>query len=238
MSCFWYYLCKRVYLCEAILRTEFISHNKNSLIIFFCGFYTDANCFIEFDNSQSDLLFVYDYSDMDNNPLEYFDFLAYSKISVIAYSYGVWALNYVYNQDLLPQIESSCALCGTFYPVDNEYGVNEKIFDLMAHSLNCDTIEKFEKKMALGASSPLNIKPAKRDIKNLSDELLNIKEVSKHTYFRKNFEFDKVVIAKKDRIFPYSSQSNFWARHANKLELECGHFPFFEFKDFDAILEV
>ena len=100
------------------------------------------------------------------------------------------------------------------------------------------SIEKFEKKMALGASSPLNIKPAKRDIKNLSDELLNIKEVSKHTYFRKNFEFDKVVITKKDRIFPYSSQSNFWARHANKLELECGHFPFFEFKDFDAILEV
>ena len=90
------------------MKTEFINHNKNSLILFFCGFYTDANCFVEFDNGKSDILFVYDYSDMENNPIEYFDFLNYTQVSVIAYSYGVWALNYVYNQDLLPQIYSSC----------------------------------------------------------------------------------------------------------------------------------
>ncbi|HIQ89913.1 TPA: DUF452 family protein [Candidatus Galligastranaerophilus faecipullorum] len=219
------------------MKTEFISHNKSSLIVFFCGFYTDANCFIEFDNGKNDLLFVYDYSDMENNPLEYFDFLDYTKVSVIAYSYGVWALNYVYNQNLLPKIESSCALCGTFCPIDNEYGVNEKIYDLMARSLNSDTIEKFEQKMALGATSPLKIKSANRKIENLSDELLNIKVVSKRTWFKKNFEFDKVVLARKDRIFPYSSQANFWAAHKHKVELECGHFPFFEFKDFDEILE-
>ncbi len=225
------------FICEVILKTEFISHNKSSLIVFFCGFYTDANCFIEFDNGKNDLLFVYDYSDMENNPLEYFDFLDYTKVSVIAYSYGVWALNYVYNQNLLPKIESSCALCGTFCPIDNEYGVNEKIYDLMARSLNSDTIEKFEQKMALGATSPLKIKSANRKIENLSDELLNIKVVSKRTWFKKNFEFDKVVLARKDRIFPYSSQANFWAAHKHKVELECGHFPFFEFKDFDEILE-
>ena len=218
------------------MKTEFISHNKNSLIIFFCGFYTDANCFIEFDNGKSDLLFVYDYSDMQTNPLEYFDFLGYTQISVIAYSYGVWALNYVYNQDLLPQIDSSCALCGTFCPIDNEYGVNEKVYEIMMRSLNADTIDKFEKKMAIGSSSPLNIKSANRKIENLLDELLNIKIVTKNTWFKKNFDFDKVVLAKKDRIFPYSSQSNFWAAHRNKVELECGHFPFFEFRDFDEIL--
>lgn len=219
------------------MKTEFINHNKNSLILFFCGFYTDANCFIEFDNGKSDILFVYDYSDMENNPIEYFDFLNYTQVSVIAYSYGVWALNYVYNQDLLPQIHSSCAISGTFCPVDNDYGVNEKVYELMARSLNSDTIEKFEQKMALGASSPLNIKRANRKIENLADELLNIRMVSKHTWFKKNFNFDKVILTKKDRIFPYSSQANFWATHKNKLELECGHFPFFEFRNFDEILE-
>ena len=219
------------------MKTEFINHNKNSLILFFFFFYTDANCFIEFDNGKSDILFVYDYSDMENNPIEYFDFLNYTQVSVIAYSYGVWALNYVYNQDLLPQIHSSCAISGTFCPVDNDYGVNEKVYELMARSLNSDTIEKFEQKMALGASSPLNIKRANRKIENLADELLNIRMVSKHTWFKKNFNFDKVILTKKDRIFPYSSQANFWATHKNKLELECGHFPFFEFRDFDEILE-
>ncbi len=219
------------------MKTEFINHGKTSLIVFFCGFYTDANCFIEFDNGKNNILFVYDYSDMQNNPLEYFDFLNYTQVSVIAYSYGVWALNYVYNQDLLPEISSSCAISGTFCPVDNDYGVNEKVYELMARSLNSDTIEKFEQRMALGASSPLNIKRANRKIENLADELLNIRMVSKHTWFKKNFEFDKVVLTKKDRIFPYSSQANFWAAHRNKVELECGHFPFFEFKDFDEILE-
>lgn len=219
------------------MKTEFISHGKNSLIIFFCGFYTDANCFIEFDNNKNDLLFVYDYSDMENNPIEYFDFLNYTEVSVIAYSYGVWALNYVYNQDLLPDIKSSCAICGTFRPIDNEYGVNEKIYEIMTKSLNEDTIEKFEQKMAIGSSFPLKIKRANRQIQNLVNELLNIKALSKSIWFKKNFNFDKVVIAKKDRIFPYSSQSNFWAAHKNKLELDCGHFPFFEFRDFDEILE-
>ena len=219
------------------MKTEFISHDKNSLIIFFCGFYTDANCFIEFDNNKNDLLFVYDYSDMENNPIEYFDFLNYTEVSVIAYSYGVWALNYVYNQDLLPDIKSSCAICGTFRPIDNEYGVNEKIYEIMTKSLNEDTIEKFEQKMAIGSSFPLKIKRANRQIQNLVNELLNIKALSKSIWFKKNFNFDKVVIAKKDRIFPYSSQSNFWAAHKNKLELDCGHFPFFEFRDFDEILE-
>ena len=219
------------------MKTEFINHGKTSLIVFFCGFYTDANCFIEFDNGKNDILFVYDYSDMQNNIFEYFDFLNYTQVSVIAYSYGVWALNYVYNQDLLPEISSSCAISGTFCPVDNDYGVNEKVYELMARSLNSDTIEKFEQRMALGASSPLNIKRANRKTENLADELLNIRMVSKHTWFKKNFEFDKVVLTKKDRIFPYSSQANFWATHRNKVELECGHFPFFEFKDFDEILE-
>lgn len=218
------------------LRTEFINHNKNSLIVFFCGFYTDANCFIEFDNAKSDILFVYDYSNMDHNPLECFDFLGYAVVRTIAYSYGVWALNYVYNQELLPPMTSSCALCGTFNPVDNEYGVSDKIFDLMLKSLSADTLEKFEQKMAIGSTSTKKIQKAQRTVENLLDELRNIKLVSKRSWFKKNFEFDKVVVAKKDRIFPYSAQANFWAKHKNKVELECGHFPFFEFKDFDEIL--
>ena len=71
----------------------------------------------------------------------------------------------------------------------------------------------------------------------MADELLNIRMVSKHTWFKKNFNFDKVILTKKDRIFPYTYQANIWATHKNKLELECGHFPFFEFSDFDEILE-
>lgn len=218
------------------MKSEFINHGKNSLIIFFCGFYTDANCFIEFDNCKHDLLFIYDYSDMNDNPLEYFDFLPYTQINVIAYSYGVWALNYIYNLDLLPQIDKSCCISGTYKPVDNTYGVNEKIFEIMELSLNLDVIGKFEQKMALGSSSCATIKKANRTVENLKEELKSIRETSSCLMSSSDFEPDRVILTKKDRIFPYTSQANFWTRHKNKLELECGHFPFFEFADFDEIL--
>ena len=221
----------------SFLKTEFINNNSNSLIIFFCGFYTDANCFVEFDNGKSDILFVYDYSNMTENPLLEFDFYTYTNIRAIAYSYGVWALNYCYNEGSLPYINSSCALCGTFCPVDNTYGVNEKIHELMEKSLSEQTIEKFEEKMVLGANSPIEFKKPNRTIDNLHKELEAIRIISKRYWFQKNFQFSKVVLTKKDKIFPYSSQENFWAKHKNIVELDCGHFPFFEFKDFDEILE-
>lgn len=219
------------------MKSELISHNKNSLIIFFCGFYTDAECFLEFDDGKNDILFVWDYSDMEHNPLLEFDFYRYTKISAIAYSYGVWALNFVYNENSLPHIDQSCAISGTFCPVDNNFGVNEKIYDLMEKSLNSQTIDKFINKMLMGSNIPIDIRRAKRTLDNLSAELRNIRLVSGHTWFQKNFAFDKVILTKKDKIFPYSSQDNFWAKHNNRVELETGHFPFFEFKNFDEILE-
>ncbi len=218
------------------LQLKHINNDSTSLIIFFCGFYTDYNCFLEFDNKKSDILFVYDYSDMDLDDLKYFDFSFYTQIDLIAYSYGVWASNFVYNQNILPEINSSTALCGTFYPINNQYGVSEKIYGLMLNSLNSSTIEKFEKNMQVGSNSPIDIKKADRTIENLKDELVNIQKLSA-TKLDKEFEFDKVVVAKKDRIIPHSSQMNFWANHRNIVELNCSHFPFFEFNNLQEVLD-
>src|SRR5699024_7135742 len=68
-----------------------INHDKTRLLIFFCGFYTDENCFAEFDNNTSDILFIYDYSYLDFEEISYFDFSPYVEINLIAYSYGVFA---------------------------------------------------------------------------------------------------------------------------------------------------
>ena len=62
-----------------------INNDSTRLLIFFAGFYTDNNCFMEFDNKKSDILFVYDYSDLNFDEIAYFDFTPYVEINLIAW---------------------------------------------------------------------------------------------------------------------------------------------------------
>lgn len=210
-----------------------INHDKTRLLIFFCGFYTDENCFVEFDNNKSDILFVYDYSDLDFSDLEYFDYTPYTEINLIAYSYGVFASNIAHC--VLPHINNSVAISGTIYPIDEVYGIKPKVFDIMLNAFNLDIVQNFKNKMELNSNGL--IKEAKRTVENLKSELLSIKNYVQNNKISQNLEFDKVIITTKDRIIPYSAQKLFWENHHNTVEINCGHFPFFNFKDFDEILE-
>lgn len=210
-----------------------INHDSTRLLIFFCGFYTDENCFLEFDNLTSDILFVYDYSSLDFSDLGYFDYSPYTEINLIAYSYGVFACNIAYNY--LPSIDNSVAIAGTIYPIDETFGIKPKIYDLMLNAFNFDVVQNFKAKMEINSNG--KIKEAKRTVENLKEELISIKNYVEENEIDKNFEFDKVIITKKDKIIPYNSQKFFYEGHRNVIELDVGHFPFFEFKNFDEILE-
>ena len=210
-----------------------INHDKTKLLIFFCGFYTDHNCFAEFDNNKSDILFVYDYSDLDFSDLEYFDYTPYVEINLIAYSYGVFAANVAHAY--LPEINISAAVAGTIYPIDENYGIKPKIYDLMLNTFDENVVANFKAKME-GNSGGI-IKEAKRTTKNLKEELIEIKNYVLNNEISQNLDFDKVIITKKDRIIPYSAQKLFWEYHNNVSEIDSGHFPFFCFNDFDEILE-
>ena len=201
-----------------------INHDKTRLLIFFLGFYTDENCFLEFDNQTSDILFVYDYSNTDFSELSYFDFTPYVEINLIAYSYGVFAANIAHSY--LPfEINKSTAISGTIYPIDENYGIKPKVYDLMLGAFSEDVINNFKSKMELNSNGL--IKEAKRSLENLYMELKNIKNYVLENEIKKTFDFDTVILTKKDRIIPYSAQNEYWI-----------NFPFFEFKNFDEILEL
>ena len=204
-----------------------INHDKTKLIIFFGGFYTDENCFCDFDCGESDILFVYDYSEINPDIFDDFDFTPYVKINLIAYSYGVWACGLIKNE--LPEINNSVAICGTFMPVDDNYGVPKRVFDIMLNALSETTLEDFERKMFHG----VDMKKSLRTLENLRSELDNIAALA---HLKSNFDFDKVIIARRDRIIPYASQMNFWAQHPNKTIVETGHFPFEELGNFELAL--
>ena len=211
------------------MRLTYVNNDKTKLLIFFCGFYTDENCFKDFDNKTHDILYVYDYSTIDYDVFDDFEFAPYSEIDLIAYSYGVWATGVMNLARALPQIDKSLAVCGTFRPIDDIYGVPQKIYDIMLKSLNASTLANFETKMFQGTE----IKKSSRTIENLCEELENIKELSA---MKSDFNFDCVICAKNDRIIPFSAQENHWAVHHNKKVLNTGHFPFYEFNCFEEML--
>lgn len=214
-----------------------INHDKTKLLLFFGGFYTDYNCFEEFDTKTSDILFINDYSNMDFEELRYFDFTPYTEINLIAYSYGVWALNQAYlTKSLPPDINKSVAISGTFCPVHPVFGINERVFNIMLNALSMQTMANFEKNM-LANSGNDTIKKADRTLENLRQELITIKSQSGECPMGEGFNFDTVILTKNDKIFPFRAQEAFFENHPHKIILETGHFPFFEFKTLDNILE-
>ncbi len=224
------------------MRLNHINHDKTRILIFFGGFYTDYNCFEEFDTKTSDILFVNDYSNLDFNELRYFDFSFYCEINLIAYSYGVWAVNEAYKARALPCINKSVAISGTYYPVHLEFGINPKVFNIMLNALSLETISKFRENMLKGGTG-LDIKKADRTLENLKDELINIKKYSSYTPDTGDeFEFDTFIMTKNDKIFPYKAQEKFYNsrdwKNKHSITINSGHFPFFEFETFDNILNI
>ncbi len=220
------------------MRFNHINHDSTRLLIFFGGFYTDYNCFEEFDTKTSDILFINDYSKMDFEELRYFDFTPYTEINVIAYSYGVWAANEAYlSRSLPPDINKSVAISGTFCPVHPVFGINPKVYNIMLNALSVQTILNFEKNMYANCGNNVEIKHAERTLENLREELLNIKAKSGECSMQEGFRFDTVILTKNDKIFPFRAQEAFFENHPHKVILETGHFPFFEFETFDNILE-
>lgn len=230
---------------EDFMQLLHINHDKTRLLIFFGGFYTDYNCFKNFDTETSDILFINDYSDMDFEELRYFDFTPYTEINLIAYSYGVWALNCAYITKALPKINKSIAISGTFCPVHTLYGINPKVFNIMLNamsisSLGAKTIENFEQNMLANCNSKSdhNFQKATRTLENLRQELISIKNNAKECKMENGFQFDTVILTKEDKIFPFRAQDAFFEHHPHRVILNTGHFPFFEFENLDKILEL
>ena len=63
---------------------------------------------------------------------------------------------------------------------------------------------------------------------NLSDGLFDLAQMN----------FDMVYLAEYDRCVPSRNQKNFWQNfeNINIIKLETGHFPFYNYKNFEEII--
>lgn len=173
--------------------------------------------------TESSILFLYDYENLDFE----FDFSAYEKKTLLAFSYGVYIAGLVF--DRLPKFDEKIAINGTLIPVDDEYGVPLKKFAL-SQKMDSDTIVKFRERLFYRKEhlEIFNTLLPQRTAQSCTDELASIKK-----YFLSlpvpEMSFDRVYVGSFDKVIPTKNQLNFWKnKHAcNTIEIEDGHFPFY-----------
>lgn len=218
------------------MKTYLRNNNSENLILFFCGWGMDENPF-SILKSDSDVLFVYDYTTPD---FPDFDFSKYKQVSLLAFSYGVYASGIAKLPESL-KLESSTAINGTLIPVDETYGVPLKQFEL-TEKMDSESVVKFRERLFGGEKAKPHFQIFENNLPNRSaksctEELIGMKKYVP-VFSMPDRKFDKVYIANRDRCVPTRNQKNFWQKQnfSNIIDLETGHFPFYNYQSFEELL--
>ena len=187
--------------------------------------------------SNCDVLYVYDYTTPD---FPAFDFSKYKSVKLLSFSYGVYAGAIAKLPDDL-KLDARVAINGTLIPVDDKYGVPVKQFEL-TEKMDSQSVVKFRQRLFGGekAQEHFDIFEShlpQRSAQSCTDELLGMKKyVPQIPAAQKTF--DKVYVAKYDRCVPTRNQRNFWQKTGleETIELESGHFPFYNYEFLDYLL--
>lgn len=207
------------------MKTEFLVKEDNKkLILFFAGWSMDKEPFKDYTTTESDLLLVYDYSDMafEKTILE-----SYNEIKLIGWSMGVWAASVVFGEDeeLSKKVNSSIAINGTNFPIDNERGITESIYNGTLETLDERSLLKFQLRMCGGKENYdyfLSRKP-KRDIEDIKNELFQIRNNYK-VFNKRNFQWKEAAIGKDDKIFLYDNQLNAFRNNSEIVLVKQPHY--------------
>ncbi len=201
---------------------------NKKIIIFFNGWGMDE-CIVKHLNPENyDVLMFYDYNNLDND-FEFNLLNNYSEKNLIAWSMGVMIGSIVTHTLALPLGEGTyTAINGTLKPIDAEFGIHPRIYDLTINGFNEKGRERFINSM-FDIHHPSLSFSSDREINEQQTELTALKHYQANT----NFKYNKILISDNDKIIPTKSQVNFWKIEPN---LKGGHCPFFQFSKWSELL--
>ena len=195
-------------------------NQNNKVIVFFNGWGMDESVVHYLDFSDYDVLMFYDYNNLDTN----FDFNSldkYKNKSLIAWSMGVMVAT-LFNQ----KYTSATAINGTLKPIDNKFGIPQRIYDLTIKGFNEKGAQRFIKSMF---NENIKLPQISRDIENQKSELSALKNYTANS----NFKYNRIILSDNDKIIPTKNQIAFWEIEPN---ISSGHCPFMLFKKWEELL--
>jgi biotin synthesis protein BioG len=215
------------------MKTYIRRREKNTqLVILYGAWGTDENVFSPLCNDEFDFILFSNYS--ADEPLLLPEMKVYEKITLIGWSLGVWAAEY-----LLPKTgikpDVTIAVNGTPIPADNRYGIPLKIFEGTLNNISEENIEKFYFRMFGDKKTYLTNKDRipHRTLKSLNDELrwlYNRIMEQKEPGFR----WDYAVSSEVDRVFPSKNLESYWKReeNTNHIVVPLPHYFFHKWQSF------
>lgn len=215
------------------MRIEWIcKKNAGRVVLFFNGWGMDGRCIAHL-SSESDVVNVYDYRELAGTcPFRQED---YQEIRLVAWSMGVWAAaNVLPRWNLRPQ--SCVALNGTEHPVDDYCGIPVKIYELTEKGMDERGREKFFSRMLADPDQRMRFleNRPQRELAEQCEELGCIRRQA--AGLQNSIRWDRIYISEKDVIFPVANQQNAWAGRAGIQLLKGGHYPFYEFRNWEEII--
>lgn len=180
----------------------------------------------------TDLLVVYDYRFLETLPKEIYH---YKKITLVAWSIGVWATEQLAKQNLLPPLDKTIALAGSPFIRHDTYGIPNKIFDLTLDTLDQTSREQFNRRMCGGKTNrELFLEFEKRTTEELREELTTVRKVERRQKkLSLSLHWDALLIAGKDKIIPpknlFQLATDFLPHTEVKVLPHSTHFLFADF---------
>lgn len=188
--------------------------NNEKLIVFFNGWGMDENAVKHLDCEDYDVVIIYDYNDLELN----LDLSDYKEKHVIGWSMGVMIMCLEGNKYIIKNSDSIIAIAGTPYPIDDNYGIPKKIYELTVKGFNSNSARRFIERMGAEFGKGLT----QRSFESQKKELVNLMNYKSDIIYN----FTKVIIPENDLIIPTKNQKNYWNGNNNIFTLSGGHYPF------------
>jgi malonyl-CoA O-methyltransferase/biotin synthesis protein BioG len=220
------------------MKTYIRRREKNEqLVVVYGGWGTDENVFTPLCNDESDFILFYDYS--ADEALVLPEMKTYSNITVIGWSLGVWAAEYLAPKTgIKPDV--TIAVNGTPFPADNKYGIPLKIFEGTLNNITEKNMMKFYLRM-FGDKKTYRLNSNRiphRTIKSLHDELRwlynRIMEQKEPGFF-----WNYAVTSEYDRVFPAKNQKAYWTtiQATRHIVLPQNHYLFHNWTTFGEFIQ-
>lgn len=185
------------------MKQQFIDNKSDDLVVIFCGWGSDRSCFC-FNDKTADFLVLSDYRD------SYFDeelVRAHKKVSVFAWSLGVWAAD-MFFQGI--RIDKALAYNGTPFPIDENFGIPPEIFDGTIANFSERSLYKFRRRMCgINAAAFFGHLPQVEAVE-LLDELRCIRRRVQSGVCSAHIAWTEAYYGSDDKIFPPRNQVSAW----------------------------
>ncbi|HBE39937.1 MAG TPA: hypothetical protein DDW27_01785 [Bacteroidales bacterium] len=215
------------------MKTYIRRREKNdNLVVLFGAWGTDENVFVPFCNDEFDFILFYNYS--ADQALVLPEMKTYKKITLIGWSLGVWAAEYLTpSTGIIPDV--TIAVNGTPVPFDDRYGIPAGSFEKSLESLDEDSMDKFYCRM-FGNRRTYNLNSEKAPHRTPKSLHVEMRWLYNRIMEQKDpgFRWDYAVTSKSDRIFPSENVIKYWntERRTRQIIVPYPHYMFYKWNSY------